>query len=91
MVAVVVASDIVSTMVPRMGIPARLFFALAGLCFVAAAFALVGFVAGGFSFIDGGAAGAVMAYVPVALLCGLVGAIAYAAGDALRDKDRKAK
>jgi hypothetical protein len=32
-----------------------------------------------------------MAYVPVALAFGLAGAIAYAAGDALRDKAREAK
>ena len=50
-----------------MGILGRIFFALAGLCFVGAVIALVGFVAGGFDVIDGGAAGAVMAYVPVAL------------------------
>jgi hypothetical protein len=74
-----------------MGILGRIFFALAGLCFVGAVIALVGFVAGGFDAIDGGAAGAVMAYVPVALACGLAGAIAYAAGDALRDKARSAK
>lgn len=74
-----------------MGILGRIFFGLAGLCFVAAVIALVGFAVGGFDVIDGGANGAVMAYVPVALACGLVGAIAYAAGDAARDKARAAK
>lgn len=73
-----------------MGILVRILFALAGLCFVGAAFALVGFVAGGFDFIDGAAPGALMAYVPVALAFGLAGAIAYASGDALRDKAREA-
>lgn len=67
------------------------FFALAGLCYVGAAVAFVGFVAGGFNAIDGGAAGALIAYVPVALACGLAGTIAWATGDALRDKSRKAQ
>ena len=74
-----------------MGILGRILFALAGLCFVGAAFAMVGFIVGGYEFIDGGAAGALIAYVPVALACGLVGAIAYAAGDALRDKSQAQK
>jgi len=73
-----------------MGILGRILFVLAVLCFLGAAVALAGFVAGGFDFIDGGAAGATMAYVPVALAFGLAGVIAYAGSDAIREKKRGA-
>lgn len=57
---------------------------IAGVFFVAAACSVVGFLAGGFEFIDGGAPEAIMAYVPVGLALGLVGTLAFIGGQRLR-------
>ncbi len=62
------------------------FVVIAAALFAGSIFSVIGFLAGGFEFIDDGEPAAIMVYVPVGLALGFVGLLSYIAGSALRKK-----